>query len=140
MLVANGGDLETACDGFQRGKLFGEDMWKGLIVTALCVGSLLAFATWSAERMRESYSFVGVTKLNKEMVGVLQPLRPISLAVVLEKGEPIPQREVLTNCDASSRDRVLEDNLSTKVTVHEMILTCGKRVLVVKGVLYDVRK
>ena len=115
-------------------------MWKGLAVTVLCLGSLLVFAASSAEKMRESYSFIGVVQLKGQTVGILRPMRPVSLGVQQEAGEPVPQGEVLVNCDASSRERVLEDNLSPKITVHEMLLTCGKRLFVVKGILYDVQR
>ena len=123
-----------------RGNFFwGAGMWKGLAVTTLCIGSFLTLAVYSAEKMRESYSFIGVVQLRGQAVGVLRPMRPVSLGVIQEAGEPVPQGEVLPKCDAASRERVLEDNLSTKVSVHEMTLTCGKRLFVVKGILYDAR-
>ena len=109
-------------------------MWKGLAVTTLCIGSLLTLAVHSAEKIRESYSFIGVVKLGEQHVGVLRPMRPISLGVVQEEGEPVTRGDILEKCDATARS-----NKIGGVTVQEMLLTCGKRVFVVKGVLYDVR-
>ncbi len=110
-------------------------MWKGLAITLLCVGSFLALAVLSAERLRESYSFIGVVQLNGQSVGVLRPMRPVSLGVMQEAGALLTHGEILINCDASARRRMVGD-----VELREMILTCQERVFAVKGVLYDARR
>lgn len=110
-------------------------MWKGLLVAAICMGLFLTFAAYSAEKMRESYSFMGVVELNGQWVGILRPMRPVSLAVVQEAGEPVPQGEVLDKCDAASRATKVGE-----VVVREMTLTCGKRKFAVRGILYDARR
>ncbi len=110
-------------------------MWKRVAVFALMTGGMFVLANLAAERMRESYSFLGVQELDGQKVGVLRPMRPISLAVVQESGDPLPRGEILTNCEAHSRVTKIGE-----AEVREMTLTCGNRLLVVKGVLYDAAK
>ncbi len=100
-----------------------------------CVGICLLFlGSWQVRAGLHGAAFV-YKQINGD-VGLFQPMVTPKIAVQLMKGpQQINRGEVLV-CKQGTETRKVDDH-GQEVTVTELSLTCGERVFIVKGILFE---